>query len=74
MAVEVQPNWQRIARDKYAGFQILGTGRFAVPDFYAGKVQLFEHLLLANATGRKVIELNPPKSTRTPVRQIHIRD
>jgi hypothetical protein len=72
MAAIQQPDWRSIARQEFAGFQVLGTGRFAVVNLYDGKVQLFEHLLNANCAG-KVITLQPP-TPRPTLRRINIRD
>jgi hypothetical protein len=74
MAAISQPDWRSIARQEFAGYQIAGTGPFAVVDYYSGIVQLFEHLLLANATGKRVRQLQPPTPRPSPRRRIYIRD
>jgi hypothetical protein len=73
MAAIQQPDWQAIARERFPGFSIRGLGPFAVANSSTMTVELFSHLLLANAAGGKVIELHPPKS-KPAFRKIHIRD
>jgi hypothetical protein len=73
MAAIQQPNWQSIARDNFPGFSIRGLGPFAVADYSTMSVELFSHLLHANATGRKVHQLQIP-TARPTLRRINIRD
>jgi len=63
MAAQLQTgiNWRQIARQEFVGFSVTGNGPFAVADHYTMTVQLFDHPLLANATGRKVITLQQPR-------------
>jgi hypothetical protein len=75
MAGNIQPDWQKIARERFPGFSIRGLGPFAVADSTTMVVELFSHLLLANITGRKVHQLSPPQSQPTLRRRIiHIDD
>jgi hypothetical protein len=73
MAANQQPDWQKIARDKFPGLQVRGLGPFAVADSTTMTVELFSHLLHANAAG-KVIQLKPPTPRPSLRRTIHIRD
>jgi hypothetical protein len=75
VATQIQPDWQKIARDKFPGFTVRGLGPFAVADSTMMVVELFSHLLLANITGRKVHQLSPPQTQPTLRRRIiHIDD
>ena len=72
MGETAQPDWQTLAREKYAGFTVRGNGPFAVCDFDHGCVLLFNFRLEASTKGH-VIELQPPQP-RPRCRQINIRD
>ena len=72
MAENVQTEWQRLAREKYAGFSIRGDGPFAVLNCATGTVQLFTFRLEAAGHGH-VVELQPP-APRPRFRQPFLRD
>lgn len=64
MAAQPQTDYRRLAAENFPGCSIRGTGPFAVADFTTMTVVLFEHVLLANATGKKVHILQPPMPRR----------
>jgi hypothetical protein len=75
MGANPQPDWQKIARERFPGFSIRGLGPFAVADSTTMTVELFSHLLDANMAGRKVHQLLPPTAIPTLRRRIiHIDD
>jgi hypothetical protein len=58
--VETQTDYRRLARESFPGFRIQGQGLFCVLDSNTMSGELFDSLLLANATGRHVHILKPP--------------
>ena len=72
MGETAQTDWQKLAREKFQGFTVRGSGPFAVLDCSTGCVMLFNFRLEASTKGH-VIELQPP-APRPRARQIHVRD
>jgi hypothetical protein len=72
MGETAQFDWRQLARDQFQGFNVQGSGPFAVVDGFRNVVMLFNFRLEASTKGH-VIELQPP-APRPHFRQPGIRD
>jgi hypothetical protein len=62
MVETIQTDWRKLAASQFQGFNIRGSaGPWAALDYASNTVHLFEHELLARATGRKVQQLQIPQ-------------
>jgi hypothetical protein len=68
----VQPDWPQLAREQYAGFNVRGSGPFAVIDGFKNLITLYSYRMEAESHGH-VIEIQQPKP-RPRFRQITVRD
>jgi hypothetical protein len=72
MAEEIQRDWAALAREQYPGFNIRGSGPFAVVDGFKNLLTLYSFRMEAEAAGH-VIEIQPP-APRPRFRQPFLRD
>jgi hypothetical protein len=59
MAETTQTDWRALAASQFPGFQIIGSGPFAV--FDGNSVRLFPFEIEARFTGRHVQQIQPPQ-------------
>lgn len=67
-----QHDWPGLAREQFSGFDVHGSGPFAVVDGFKNLITLYTFRMEAEAAGH-VIELQPP-APRPRFRQPFLRD